>query len=404
MNYPQHVYVTANSPGEVSGWLTPLLEAMRTHWPTCKVSVILLPCTFATGSEERVLREDLQVDEIIPASRYWRLLFTFPHPPQGSVLLHLGGDLMYSALLLAKWRIPAWSYLWARWWWDWAFKGYFAKNQWGLKWLKDHKISEDKTYLVGDLVFDDVACDLQRSLQKNSQLPEPDPHLVTFLPGSRLIELENLTPFFLKVAQIMRSQKEKLHFQVLISPFIDKDKLSQVLQNPPHKNFEGLTGHFDGQRVSAEGTSIKVITEDRLAHLRASAFCITIPGTKTAQAACLGVPQMMILPLNRPECLPYIGILGLLDWIPGGKILKGKILMRMKERVSFQALPNIMAERAIMPELIDVLTPQLVAQKALELLDNPQALYEQRKSFAQIYTSSEGTARRILRIIENNFN
>ena len=78
--------------------------------------------------------------------------------------------------------------------------------------------------------------------------------------------------------------------------------------------------------------------------------------------------------------------------------------MRMKDRAPLQALPNIMAEKEIIPELIDVLTPEMVAQRALNLLDDPQALNEQRKAFAEIYKPSVGTAKRILEIIEANFN
>ena len=126
--YPRKIYITANSPGEIAGWLSPVAAAVRRRWPECKISVILLPCPFATGSESKVATDLLHVDEVIPASRYFRVLFSGLKDYKSSVLLHLGGDLMYSAALVWRWRIPAWSYLWGRWWWDSAFKGYFIKE------------------------------------------------------------------------------------------------------------------------------------------------------------------------------------------------------------------------------------------------------------------------------------
>lgn len=401
--YPEQLLIAANSPGEVAGWLAPILAEVRRSWPECRVTVLLLPCPFATGSESRVLLNDLKVDEVIPSKRYFRLFAEDPRKGLNTVLLHLGGDLMYSAALIWRWNIPAWSYLWGRRWWDWAFRGYLVKDIRNLKWMRAHRLPLRKAIKIGDLVADDVRLSLNDYVSRHQELPEKDPNLVTFLPGSRYVELEGLTPFFLETAALMRSQNQELHFQMLLSPFIDDAKAAKAVCAPPHPAMGGIQGHLNpDDTVSCGSVSVKLIRKNRLPHLRSSGLCITIPGTKTAETACLGVPELMILPLNRPECLPYIGILGLLDWIPGGSIVKGRILLHLKDKAGLQALPNLAAQKEILPELIGVLTPQETARRAMELFNNKETCLKQKDAFAEIYTPSLGAAGRILTAIEKS--
>lgn len=409
----KHLFITANSPGEVAGWLAPIVKALRRRNPRCRVTVILLPCPFATGSEERVLREDLGIDEIIPARRYLSLFFTDRAYWRDAALIHLGGDLMYSSALLWRWGIPAWSYLWGRKWWDRFFQGYFIKNENHLEWMAKHRLPLKKAILTGDLVVDDAFCHMEEYLQTHAPLPQ-DPHLISFLPGSRLIEIERLSPLILKTAALMLRARPELRFQMIISPFLEPAKLVRALQSPPRQpevdGFPGRivsfsspeTGQLDEYLV-CDHVKIKLVRKHRLPRLASSAMCVTIPGTKTAEAASLGVPELMILPLNCPDCLPYIGILGLLDWIPGGRRLKGRILMRLVHNVSLLALPNILAKKQILPEIVDIITPEAAAEAALRLYGDPAALLRQKEEFARLYTPSRGASDRILDAVEGYF-
>lgn len=401
--YPQKIYITANSPGEIAGWLSPVAAAIRRRWPECKISVILLPCPFATGSESKVATDLLHMDEVIPASRYFRMLFSGLKECKNSVLLHLGGDLMYSAALVWRWKIPAWSYLWGRWWWDSAFKGYFIKDEKHFEWMKRHKLPLEKAIIVGDLVVDDVRWIMQNYLAKYGQLPQADSNLISFLPGSRVTEVTNLSPFFLQTAKLMQEQKPNLRFQMLISPFIPPAKLVKALQADPHPAVGGIKGKIVGETLQAEGISIDIVRQNQLPQLSASQLCITIPGTKTAEAASLGVPELMILPINRPDQLPYIGLIGLLDWLPGGRVLKGKLLMRMRDKVSYMAQPNILANRPIVPEIVDVVTPTYIADAALGLLNDPEQLWRQKYEFSRLYSPYAGASDRLLDTIERTW-
>jgi hypothetical protein len=55
--------LTANSPGEMAGWVRPLVKAWRAR-EVGPADLLLLPCTFATGQEERVARELEGIDRV----------------------------------------------------------------------------------------------------------------------------------------------------------------------------------------------------------------------------------------------------------------------------------------------------------------------------------------------------
>jgi lipid A disaccharide synthetase len=95
-----------------------------------------------------------------------------------------------------------------------------------------------------------------------------------------------------------------------------------------------------------------------------------------------------------------VGLLGLLDWLPGGNRLKGRMLLTMKKNIGFLAQPNLLAGEALVRELVDVLTPARVVDEAARLLEDPQELARQSSRLRDLYQSSLGTARRIFDRLE----
>ena len=90
--------ITANSPGEMAGWVRPILHQWH-RLGLGPADILLLPCSFATGQEERVARTLPGVDHVYRPGDYFKLLLSEGRRYQGGTLLHLGGDLMYSAFL-----------------------------------------------------------------------------------------------------------------------------------------------------------------------------------------------------------------------------------------------------------------------------------------------------------------
>jgi len=344
------ILVPVNSPGEVS-WLRPL--ARRAQQRGCELDVFLLPCTFATGQEAAVAQAIPGVSRVLSTPEVLRLLWKgSSRYPAGTPLLHLGGDLMYTALLSWRWGWRSWSYLWGRRWWDSALEGYFVRNDWGRQGLLRRGIAARKIEEIGDLVVEGVRDEVP--------LPGPvDPNCISFMPGSRERELLHLTPFLLQAAALLRQRRPELRFQLMVSPFHKPESLARLLTAPPDPPVGGIQGRLsdDASSLEAEGVRLEIIRSQHLQALSRSAMACSIPGTKTAEAGVLGVPTLTIVPLNRPEMLPFHGLTGLLHWVPGGGRLLGRLVLRQKGKIGLRAQPNQLADCALMPELIEVPTP-----------------------------------------------
>lgn len=373
------IYVTANSPGEITGFLVPVVAAIRRQLGDVRVVVILLPCTFATGREEEVARAVPGVDEVLPARSLWRLLLRgLPYP--ATALVHLGGDLLYAALLARRWKIPTWAFQWANRRWDRYVRGYFVKTAADARRIASQGIAPHKVHVIGDLVVDSVRLALGPSL------PVPPPGVPTaprfvFMPGSRRDEVSLLGPFLLEAAERIRASMPGATFSLLLSPFLDFEGIRPLLEGPVDAMMGGLPGRLlqDGDRlalVSEAGTRLELVREGMLATLAASDFAVTIPGTKTGEAGCLGKPMLMILPSNRMEIIPWHGLLGMLDWLPlVGRKLKHAIYRTMVDKYIWRTFsqPNLLSERPVVPELMGFISPTLVANKVLEIFGQPVA-------------------------------
>jgi lipid-A-disaccharide synthase len=382
------ILITANSPGEVA-WIRPLAEeAQRRGWT---IDVILYPCTFATGQEAEVLRGYPAVDKVWEKSELAGLAWRHGHRyPPGTPLLHLGGDLMYTALLQWRWKWRCWSYLWARPWWNGFFAGYFSRNAQSTRGLLRRRVPPQRILEVGDLVVDAV-------LGQVPQLPQPEPDLITFLPGSRQEEIRHNIPFYAKIAEILLESRPHLRFQAMLSPFLSLEVVAQLLERPVDARLDSTPGRLQGEHfVCQSGFVLPLIRQNGLAHTARSCLAVSLPGTKTAEAACLAVPCLTLVPLNCPELLPYGGLLGLLDWLPGGRRWKGAWLLRQRHKVGLLAQPNQLLGQAIMPEIIDRVSAAGVANRISQFLDQPEALQEKGLRLRQAYLDLAGASARML--------
>ena len=104
-------------------------------------------------------------------------------------------------------------------------------------------------------------------------------------------------------------------------------------------------------------------------------LAITIPGTNTAQLAVLGIPMLVVFPLDKPEVIPLEGIGNIIDKIPLiGYGFKKLIAYYVQKNTKFWALPNIKTDQEIVPELVGKIAPQQVANKIVQLLKAPYLL------------------------------
>ena len=327
------IILVANSPGELSALVKPVAETLAEKLKDIRLILVLTPCQYTSGRELAYIHTIHGISQIITAADYkkWILLNQKPKidfSPKG-IVLYLGGDLAHAMLVAKKIGFPAFAYINDRIAWTSFYQRFFVPDQTSAnKFTKcKHKVT-----VIGNLMVDSVA-----------NLPKWSPHknVITFLPGSRAWQINHTTPIYKEIMAKIKKIKPDLVFQLVSSPF------------------EGAVG--------IEGVKIVKFEETHNSEL-----VITIPGTNTARLAAMGIPMLVVFPLDDPEVIPLEGLPHFIGKIPCfGSKFKRLLADRVNKQTKFFALPNIKADKEIVKEIRGIIDTDLVAKEALALLNNP---------------------------------
>lgn len=370
------VVITTNSPGETFAWVKPV--ALALYKLGVKVDVVVTPCTFASGQETSFLLQQEGIRQVYPPEKYWHLalgLIKIPREKSGCVLF-LGGDIMHAQRLGWLLNFPVAVYSTKR-----ANENLdlvFVPNQ-KVKEEVQKRVSENKIQIVGDLMLSNL---YQRNLTKN-------PLQIALFPGSRS-HFKSLLPFFLGVAEKMTKINSKLEFVISLSPFIEKEMLQMALKKP-HPLLEGVTGSIIAEGVIETSAGVKVpfFYNKQYEIMETSALALTIPGTNTAEMAFYGLPMLVILPLNIARDIPLQGLVGLLGSIPYvGAVFKEKLIWKKAASITATALPNMLANQEVVPELRGFLDVTQVAEAAFLIYQDKEKLQEISLKLKELYPKS----------------
>ena len=102
------LYVTANSPGEISGWVAPLARELRTRVGSLRITVVVPPCQYASG-EELELGRQAGADRCVRVGGLKSLADV--RDPGGAgdgkrLVMHLGGDVAFSVYISRRLKCP----------------------------------------------------------------------------------------------------------------------------------------------------------------------------------------------------------------------------------------------------------------------------------------------------------
>ncbi|HHV93742.1 MAG TPA: hypothetical protein GXX47_04290 [Firmicutes bacterium] len=406
MDNKADIVITANSPGEVATWLKPAVRAIAERMPKAEITVFTPPCTFASGREGAVAAALPEVKRVFNARQtlafalLGRQLPDF-RPVGRGVVLFLGGDLLYAVLLARRLKYPAYAYTNGRAQWTGSFSGFLLPDDQARVKALQAGAPPDKLFVVGDLMLDAVETHWQEDEFCEALGLDREQPVIGLFPGSRPWEFRHVLPLFLRSAEIISRDLQTVQFALSVSPFVTEDDLRDVLASPSPL-LEGSGGEIIEERsagiwrLKTQGglllTAVQGWQHD-LMHL--AALAVTIPGSNTAEMAALGLPMVVVTPLNKPELIPLEGIPGLIGSIPlVGRYLKRKAVLTAAKRIKFAALPNMKAQEEIVPELIGFLGPEDVAVAVGSLLRSPEKLRAMSSRLQQIM-GARGAAGRI---------
>ncbi len=387
--------VTVNGPGELMGWARPFLHAVYAQEPAAEVTLVFVPCTYATGRETAIAKLLFPRATVVEPKRYARFLIgraTEGMARGPGALQYLGGDLFHATTIAKRVGLTPMTYKFSRRAYAHVFERFFALDESNAEQFRAQGSPRERVRVVGNLVPDGVLGSLELPLSPPGVGEE-----ICFLPGSRPYELHSLLPFFLGAASVLASTHEDLRFSVAISPFNTDAELRASL-HAPDPALGGIGGDLveEGNAILAGGLRFAL---DRSGGYRAMArarLVITIPGTKCLEAAVLGRPMLVVLPTNRMDEVAMNGIAGYLQYIPlVGRPLKTWVARTAERRFRFVAQPNVDADRQIVPELRGILTPAGVAARASELLADPAGLRGMGEALARMYAAHSGASARM---------
>jgi len=182
---------------------------------------------------------------------------------------------------------------------------------------------------VGHPLMDQVPLDLKRDIIEKEFGIERGDTVIALLPGSRNEEIKKLLPDMLGAAEIIASRIDNLKCILPVAPTISPDLIGNLTRN------SSLTVVRTGKGVYPA--------------LKVSDFAFVASGTATLETAIMEVPMIItyrISPLSfsiakRVVKVPYVGLI------------------------------NLVAGEEVAPELLqEDVTPQIIADKSMEILDD----------------------------------
>ncbi len=190
-----------------------------------------------------------------------------------------------------------------------------------------------KVDFVGHPLVDTVRAETDRDAFCSALGLDTGRPLVSLLPGSRGGEIERLLPLLRDAADIVHKAEPDVQFVLPVAPGLGPESLSML---------EGAVAD-----LQSSGVCVQIVAGMTWDAINASDMAVAASGTVTLEAAILGTPSVVVY---RLAPLSYhIG--------------------RLLVRVRYASLVNLVADREILPELIqNDATPVRLARVVRELL------------------------------------
>lgn len=403
------ITIISNGPGELATWVRPVVRALRAAAPGARLRIALVPCPYASGSEaetiagwDRETAPDPTPDfpeslahspiEVWKPDETVNRLLRGPLPSEPGVVLFMGGDQAFGVMLAKRLGQPLFVYTETTGRWAPFVTRFLTSDSDASARLQRRRIPASKVAMVGNLMVDAVRRDRDPRLTRRALGLHAEEMIIGLLPGSKPFKVKYITPLLLRAAELMHAQNPGLQFVLHQSPWTPLDQIAEAAANDRYASVTGgttarlVTNDDRAVLVTPQGAQIRVLPpEHHLAGMAIADLALTVPGTNTAELAILGVPMLVLLPLNKPEEIPLDGLPGQVGRIPVlGKWLKRNLVQAAARRIRLTALPNVRAGKMLTPELKGVFPPEEVARTALDLLSSPARRREIKLAISQV--------------------
>ena len=353
------IIIVTNSPGELSSWARVITDSIKKKMPDARIIVVLVPCPYATGKEDEIARSYKAVDFVFEPADFLRY-FLFAKTPDNfkfsdkGIVVFLGGDFWHAAGLAWRTKFPAVAYTArANSGWNSYFKYFFCPDERIHQGLLKLGVPDSKIRIVGNLIVEGVKPECSREEGLSRWNLDPNKPVIGILPGSRLYHMQDSLPVFLQVVEEVKQAEPDVQFILGLSPFLDIEEVKKTLGSP-----ESPIGGVGGS-ITNSGSSLKILTQggvqitimQSMQHdlMNMVDMILTIPGTNTAECAFVGTPMVVVA--SWKARIPSGGLGFIMNAIPICGLRK-KMYEKVLNRIKYISLPNTIAQKNIVPEVI----------------------------------------------------
>ena len=181
---------------------------------------------------------------------------------------------------------------------------------------------------------------------------DPNRPVVALAPGSRAQEVRHLLPALVEAATALANRHPGLQFLVPVAPAVDREQITSCFR-----------------RAGLIPTLLEGMEYNALQLAQAAAVC---SGTATLEFACLRLPMVVVYRASSAVALQW-----------------AVRVRRTSQR--FIALPNIVANREVVPELLGrAASPDGIAAAVSAYLSDPEARARTRRDLDEVVAALGG--------------
>ncbi|MFC1837360.1 lipid-A-disaccharide synthase [Thermodesulfobacteriota bacterium] len=197
---------------------------------------------------------------------------------------------------------------------------------------------------VGNPLLDQVRTTMSSDDFRVMHGIDSDTTVIGIMPGSRKQEIAMMLPVFLQAARLLQREIEKCVFFLPLAANLEEDDLKK-------------------HNLGDTGLDVRIIRDDRYETMAACDAAMAASGTLALELAILQVPMVVCY---RVAFLTHL-------------------LAKPFVRVAFASLVNLIAQKEVVPELLQQkATPQNIFREILPLLTNREVAETMRLDMAEV--------------------
>jgi lipid-A-disaccharide synthase len=194
-----------------------------------------------------------------------------------------------------------------------------------------------------------------------AQSLDPAKPVITLLPGSRWNELRHNLPTILEACARIAQQKPGSQFILALAADFSAD--APLVATTQAGSLQIEFGAVHHTFALPAGLALRVAPGEAYDALAAADAAIVASGTATVETALLGTPMVVVYRVGRLT----------------------ELMIRTFARTRHVAMPNLIAGRPFIPELLQQdCTPEKISAAIIRLMDSRDAREEMQRGFAEV--------------------